>query len=596
MSTTQLLQRLVLPTPTTPEPLLYARTSGDAKVVPGGVVLQAGASLSFDTSFGVFHVGRWRRLTTIDALYVSVRASGLGVAEVVAVTGSNEEVIASADLPRGEGSPRAVELCVPSVRSSTHGTYFVRVRATTGEVCATGGEWRSSDPAPRDVRLSLSITTFNRQDYVRKTVHAVLDLESTLESLRGKVRVLVVDNARNVTFDAAPDAPLTVVENGNLGGAGGFARGLMELRKAGWATHVLFMDDDITLEPEALVRTMALFRNAKDPKLCVHGAMLSEERPWLQFEAGSEYSFRSIYPLQALGREDDLRHREVAIADAPEIPFDYTAWWYTAFPIDITRDNPLPVFVRGDDVGFGLMHTGKHSVCLNGVIVWHADFGLKNNPSSLYYESRNLALVDTLVFDRHHWWNLAYRFASFGFRNLFSMRYASTEYMLKGLHAFLAGPEAWMAIDHAALHDELRQCAEEKPAPLSPELAAIAPRTPRHKLLRAWGFLFALLTVGGYLIPRPLRLRGHGVAPIDARAVGVATLRNTVLYRHDRIADGYVVERDAKRFFVLLGKVARSIGSIAVNYGKLKRAYRAAYPEMVSDAAWEARFSAALKP
>jgi hypothetical protein len=86
------------------------------------------------------------------------------------------------------------------------------------------------------------------------------------------------------------------------------------------------------------------------------------------------------------------------------------------------------------------------------------------------------------------------------------------------------------------------------------------------------------------------------VAPIDARAVGVATLRNTVLYRHDRIADGYVVERDAKRFFSLLGEVARSIGAIAVNYGRLKRAYRAAYPEMVSDAAWEARFSAALKP
>ena len=58
----------------------------------------------------------------------------------------------------------------------------------------------------------------------------------------------------------------------------------------------------------------------------------------------------------------------------------------------------MPVFVRGDDVAFGLMHTGKHSVTLNGVIVWHADFGLKNNPSSLFYESRNMALVDTLVF------------------------------------------------------------------------------------------------------------------------------------------------------------------------------------------------------
>jgi len=592
---TQMLQRLTLPKPETAEPLLYARLVGESRVVADGVVLASGAQVSFDTSFGVFAAGRWRRVSTVNQLSVEVRASGIGVVEVVAVTGAREEVVAHASLPRGEGAPTSVVLPLEPLQQSKHGTYFVRVRADGGEVCMTGGQWITSDAPAHDVRLSLSITTFNRQEYVRKTVHNVLQLESELAALTGRLRVFVVDNAQNVTFDAAPNAPLQVVPNGNLGGAGGFARGLMELRKQGWATHVLFMDDDITLEPEALVRTMALFAFARDPKLCVHGAMLSEERPWLQFEAGSEYSFRSIYPLQALGREDDLRTRELAITDAPEIPFDYTAWWYTAFPINITKDNPLPVFVRGDDVGFGLMHTGKHSITLNGVIVWHADFGLKNNPSSLYYESRNLALVDTLVFDKHHWWNLAYRFASFGFRNLFSMRYASTEYMLKGLNAFLAGPEVWMKIDHAALHDELRVCAEERPQPLTGDLLNIAPRQPRHKVLRVFGFLFALLLVGGYIIPRPLRLRRHGIGPIDARAVGVATLRNSILYRHDRIADGYVVQRDTKRFWKLLGEVAGSIVRIATSYNRLKREYRAAYPLMVSDAAWEERFSAALK-
>jgi GT2 family glycosyltransferase len=486
-------------------------------------------------------------------------------------------------------------LNVPDLQASTDGTYYVRVTAIGGEVCMTGGEWVTQDAPRHEVRMSLSITTFNRQEYVRKTVHNVLDLVRDTDALTGKVRVFVVDNAQNVTFDAAADAPLTVVPNGNLGGAGGFARGLIELRKAGWATHVLFMDDDITLEPEAIVRTMSLFAYAKDARLCVHGAMLSEERPWLQFEAGSQYSWRSIYPLQALGREDDMRERSVAVQDAPEVPFDYTAWWYTAFPINITNENPLPVFVRGDDVAFGLMHTGKHSITLNGVIVWHADFGLKNNPSSLFYESRNLALVDTLVFDKHTWWNLAYRFSSFGFRNLFSMRYASTEYMLRGLNAYLAGPAEWMKINHAALHDELRVCAEEKPAPLSAELAAKTPRQPRHKALRAFGFLFAIVLVGGYIIPKPLRLKKYGVGPIDARAVGVATLRNRILYRHDRIADGYTVERDTKRFFKLLREVVKSIFAIATSYKRLKREYRAAYPAMVSDAAWEERFTSALK-
>ena len=175
------------------------------------------------------------------------------------------------------------------------------------------------------------------------------------------------------------------------------------------------------------------------------------------------------------------------------------------------------------------------------------------------------------------------------------MRYSSTEYMLKGLDAYLAGPSEWMKIDHAALHDELRKCAEEKPAPLTPELAAIEPRKRRHKALRAIGFLFAIVSVGGYIIPRPLRLRGYGVGPIDARAVGVATLRNRILYRHDRIADGYVVERDTKRFFSLLGQVAKSIVAIAFSYRRLKREYRAMYPEMVSTAAWEARFTAGMK-
>ena len=590
-----LLQRLVLPTPTTPEPLLYARTSGEVRLVEGGAVLSDGGALSFDTSFGVFAAGRWRRVSQVNNLSVSVRASGVGIAEVVVVNGKTESVVATAQLPRGEGSPTSVMLNVPDLQASANGTYYVRVTAIGGEVCMTGGEWVTQDAPRHEVRMSLSITTFNRQEYVRKTVHNVLDLVRDNAALNGKVRVLVVDNAQNVTFDAAADAPLTVIPNGNLGGAGGFARGLIELRKAGWATHVLFMDDDITLEPEAIVRTMSLFAYAKDARLCVHGAMLSEERPWLQFEAGSQYSWRSIYPLQALGREDDMRERSVAVQDAAEVPFDYTAWWYTAFPINITNENPLPVFVRGDDVAFGLMHTGKHSITLNGVIVWHADFGLKNNPSSLFYESRNLALVDTLVFDKHTWWNLAYRFSSFGFRNLFSMRYASTEYMLRGLNAYLAGPAEWMKIDHAALHDELRVCAEEKPAPLSAELAAITPRQPRHKALRAFGFLFAVVLVGGYIVPKPLRLKKSGVGPIDARAVGVATLRNRILYRHDRIADGYTVERDAKRFFKLLREVVKSIFMIATSYKRLKREYREAYPTMVSNAAWEERFTSALK-
>jgi galactofuranosylgalactofuranosylrhamnosyl-N-acetylglucosaminyl-diphospho-decaprenol beta-1,5/1,6-galactofuranosyltransferase len=585
---TRLLQRLVLPREGFAEPELYVRTSGPASLAAGAVALDAGGTATFDTSFGAFAAGRWRRLTSVGGVRVVVDGAGDAEVEVVGVRRGRHA--AETTVARGR---LGEEIGVGDLRSSEFGTFWVRVRAT-GTATVSGGRWTTGDAPRRDVRLSLSITTFNRQQYVTATVRDVLALLDEEPSLREAVRVLVVDNARNVEFDAPPGAPLQVVGNGNLGGAGGFARGIMELRRQGWATHVLLMDDDITLEPEALVRTVALFAHARDPRLCVHGAMLSEERPWMQFEAGSDYRFRSIYPLRAVGREDDLRDRSIALADEPEARFAYSAWWYTAFPLSITRDNPLPVFVRGDDVGFGLMHTGRHTVTLNGVVVWHADFALKNNPSSLYYEARNMALVESLVFDRHRWWHLAWRFASFGFRNLFSMRYASTEFMLRGLRDFLAGPEAWMAIDHQALHDELRRVTEEKPGPLPPELAALPRRREWPKPVRLAGFVVAVLLVGGYVLPPWLRRKDTPVARIDARAVGLSTFRNQILHRHERASEGYLVRRDGRRFARLAAEIAREVVRIAVRYRALKRRYRAAYAQMVSDEAWDARFAAAL--
>ena len=365
----------------------------------------------------------------------------------------------------------------------------------------------------------------------------------------------------------------------------------MEYRSAGWSTHVVLMDDDILLEPESIVRTVQLLKFATSPDLCVHGAMLSEERPWMQFEAGSMYKFKSIYPLRALGRFIDLRERSEVLGEYKPEQFDYSAWWFTVFPMHLAKENPLPVFVRGDDVAFGLMHTGKTTVTMNGIVVWHADFALKNNPSSLYYEIRNFALIDTLVFDNHHWWHLAMRYVGFGFRNVYSHRYASADYMVRGMKQFLEGPEAWKKIDHAALHDEIRMVNEEKASPLSDEQKALGFTAPRPKIVRLIGYILAVPTMGGHLVPPFLRARVSGVAQIDVRAVGLAIRHKEILYRHPRIDEGFVVSRDWQRVRVLQREVFTTTWRLIRTYKKLKRDYRAQYPSMVSDAAWQARFN-----
>jgi galactofuranosylgalactofuranosylrhamnosyl-N-acetylglucosaminyl-diphospho-decaprenol beta-1,5/1,6-galactofuranosyltransferase len=235
------------------------------------------------------------------------------------------------------------------------------------------------------------------------------------------------------------------------------------------------------------------------------------------------------------------------------------------------------------------MHTGRHTVTLNGIAVWHADFALKNNPSSLYYEVRNFALIDTLVFDDHTRWHLAWRYLGFGFRNAYSHRYASAEYMIWGMKDFLAGPEEWMKIDHSAKHDEIRQVNEEKAGPLSEEMKSLGFTPPKSKLIRLGGFLLSPLLGGGRWIPKPLRSSRVGVAQIDVRAVGLAIRHDKILYRHPRFEEGYLCERDAKRFRTVQHEVFTTTWQLVRNYKKLKKAYREMYPDLVSTESWKAR-------
>ena len=577
-----LLARIIIPAPSFSEPSLYVRHQ-HGEIEQAGLRLATGGRATFDTAFGVFSSGRWCRLTHISDVGVSMQISGRCKVELIAYTNGNDSVVDSSD--------STTTLQCSDVRSLAAESFYVAVTALEDDVVIHSGQWTTKSAPEREVRLGVSITTFNRQEYVLKTIDRLVNLEATEPSVNGHLQVVVVDNARNLAPQLPTSAPVRVLPNPNLGGAGGFARGLIEFRDKGWSTHVLFMDDDISLEPESIVRAISLFAYATSPDLCIHGAMLSEEQPWMQFEAGSSYDFKAVYPLRAIGRDIDLRSRSEVVRDRLEPEIDYSAWWFTAFPMHLGSQNPLPVFVRGDDVAYGLLHTGRNTVTLNGIAVWHADFALKNNPTSLYYEIRNFALIDTLVFDKHRWYNLAWRFLGFGFRNAYSHRYASAEYMIHGMKDFLAGPQEWMKIDHSAKHEEIRHISEEKAGPLPQDLLNLGFTAPRAKAIRLGGFLLSPLTGAGQWIPKFFRSEQIGVAQIDVRAVGLAIRHRRILYRHPRFDEGFICERDYKRFLAVQREVFRNAFRLARTYGRLKKAYRDHYLELVSDAAWKERFT-----
>ena len=49
---------------------------------------------------------------------------------------------------------------------------------------------------------------------------------------------------------------LQVIEQGNLGGSGGFARSMDETVRAGQSDYVLLSDDDVKIDPESILRAV----------------------------------------------------------------------------------------------------------------------------------------------------------------------------------------------------------------------------------------------------------------------------------------------------------------------------------------------------
>jgi GT2 family glycosyltransferase len=586
------LQRVLFPTiDLCPQVKLYVKLTGGSwwSQARREVHLKRGSVVRFDTYFNGFSVGKWRRHTAVNHVSFGFEAQGELDAELVLNHPFQaSRVVAAASF---QSDTRAwFELEPPPLEELGDGQLFLKIRGVGKEAVVFGGRITTSEPRLRDVRLGVVITTYNRPQYVERNLNRMASALKESPDYGDRLEILVVDNARNLDLSLPATAPITILPNRNLGGAGGFARGLIRFREVGEASHILFMDDDISFEPEVLFRTLELLSYAQDPLLCVAGAMLTEEDQYIQFESGAEFLTESVFPIRAIGRKVDLRYWRNLVANDVERSAGYGAWWYFAFPLGLTTANPLPVFFRGDDVCFGLMHAGKHAITLNGIGVWHQDFGQKNFAPAFFYEARNFPLVSMLASDRFSAIHLVRRFVYHTIRHLLALKYESAAANIEGIKQFLEGPEAWMGIDHEGLNSQVRARFAEQPAPLDRSFLRLRTFRPRSRLVTKGGGLVSALFLSGHLVPARLNRRPPVVLEAGAWSPSGVFGREQVVYRYDPTGEGYVARRDRKRFFGLLGEMVRTAARVPGRFDQLKAQYRAAYPTLTSDEYWRRQF------
>ena len=140
-------------------------------------------------------------------------------------------------------------------------------------------------PRLRETALAIIICTFHNETRVTETINKLIrdrDLKNR------QITIFLVDNGRTLQPDEFDDSRVRVIPNRNVGGSGGFTRGLMAALDKGGFTHALFMDDDIDLFPESIIRLMAFWDDAGN-NVAVSGILMDIDNRHMLYESGAKY-------------------------------------------------------------------------------------------------------------------------------------------------------------------------------------------------------------------------------------------------------------------------------------------------------------------
>lgn len=452
------LQRILFPkAERCKESELYFRAKAGEKAEEA-FLLPKGESISFDTYFNSFSIEKWNRYTVVSSAFLKLKLYGkwkIFLLNIELKDGVACERVLAEHVVETQ-TPRVFEFMFEE--EEKRGIYAFRAEVLSEAGSIYEGAYCSnlSNIKQQNVKIGICICTYKREEYIEKNLRTLDDelLSNKNSSVFDHLEIFVVDNGRSLNQEALQTDRIHLYPNRNLGGAGGFTRGLIEIYNNSrfHATHVLFMDDDVIIEPDAIVRTymiLSLIRKEYEDAF-IGGAMLSLDQPYMQTESGAVWNGGK---LKALKSNMDMRKCENCIYNEYEENVDYNGWWYCCFPINLVNsDNlPLPLFIRRDDIEYGLRNMRK-SISMNGIGLWHEPFDNKYSAYIEYYNIRNQLITNTFHCKWYGARHLSREMLSRCVQEIMFYRYKSVELYLQGILDYLKGPNWLAAQDGEKLH------------------------------------------------------------------------------------------------------------------------------------------------
>ena len=418
---------------------------GTAERTRSEVRLQSNAMVSTNTYFGRFPASYWQRWTAMTEVTVTARTIGTGHVALVAsdVYGDPRTVAVTAATNGAD-----LKLSAKIDRFVDGGGLWLEITSSAEPLAVSKVRWEVAAPV-RARRAAVVICTYNRADDCAVTLSA---LAGDADALADIDTVYVVDqgsdrvDTRPAFHKAAAQLgeKLVYLNQPNLGGSGGFTRGLYEVSEGAQADHdnVIFMDDDVLCEPEVLVRLNAFANRTVEPAIVgaqtlhlLHPNRLHIAAEYVDFD---ELRCGIAVP-EALVNSDVRLHNQERRVDT-----QYNGWWTCLIPAEVIDrvGYPLPLFFQWDDIEFAFRAraAGFASVNLPGAGLWHADFAWKDwDEWYRYFNVRN-ALVTAAVHSNFNTTEIARNHLRRIVHSIAGMQYGLALTLIAALEDFLNGP------------------------------------------------------------------------------------------------------------------------------------------------------------
>jgi hypothetical protein len=548
------------------------------------ITVVQGATAAFDTYFNALSIGKWHENCALNGLWLGLTGRGRVEVKVFhAIPDRSWELLATTIVSLSKGNESLVDLS-HYADNATRGVIFFEVRALSHGVALTAARYMTEGAPNPARRLALSITTFKREAQVENTARRLAHYFERAD-FAPYMDCYIVDNGDSAKIIAHPK--IHRIPNANLGGAGGFTRGLLEAEAAGYS-HVLFMDDDASIPMEALHRTYAFLTLANDPKAAIAGAMINNTDKWRMWENGATFDQR-CYPLFT---GTDLRDRDAVIAMENESALSrstkmYGGWWFFAFPVAEVKRHPFPFFVRGDDVNFSLVNEFAITT-LNGVVSFADDFIDKESPLTWYLDLRS-HMVHHLTLDKMEVGRVALVKIGLSFfkRNIVKFQYETLEAVLMAWEHVLQGPDFFTqnadasapraAIKALTKVESWKPVADVKPVTKSGFLDRRLSLRRKFYPFSLNGHFLPLFPLWGSKRVIPAWQRGH----LDA-VWGAAQLT----FLSSNRDKAYVTKRSNWKAAKLLARLTGLSLRTLMGYNGLRALYHRRYPEITTPDYW----------